>query len=61
MAVYKRGHALWRELLEALHAHGDLMETPLGQLVTFAVVGRISNERGAGHPGAMPRSNFKSQ
>lgn len=47
------GHApasLWRELLTALHQHGELMETPLGQLVTFAISGRISKEQGVGHP-----------
>jgi hypothetical protein len=42
--------ALWRELLQALHKHGELMETPLGQLVTYTVLGRIHKERGIGHP-----------
>ena len=52
-AFEAEGHApasLWRELLTALHQHGDLMETPLGQLVTFAISGRISKDRGTGHP-----------
>ncbi len=34
---------LWRELLENLYQSPDLMESPLGQLFTYAVLGRMNN------------------
>ena len=48
--------SLWRELLATLHrANADVMEMPLGQLFTLAVVGRIQKERCTGHPMGLPR------
>lgn len=42
---------LWRELLQVLHRqHADVMESPMGQLISVAVLGRIGRERGAGFP-----------
>jgi hypothetical protein len=60
LSSYQKAPAsLWRELLQALHQHPDLMETPLGMVFTFAVLGRMNNanggasepSRGGGFPG----------
>lgn len=53
--------SLWRELLEALNQHPDLMESPLGQLFTFMVIGRIQKERGSGHPANGLRSALRAR
>jgi hypothetical protein len=54
--------ALWRDLLQALYStNADVMETPLGQLFTFAVVGRINGERGAGYPATLSRTSFRAR
>jgi hypothetical protein len=43
--------SLWKELLETLYRqHTDAMGTPIGQLLSVAVFGRIAKERGVGHP-----------
>ena len=48
--------SLWREFLATLYStNADVMETPLGQLFTFAVVTRrIHRDAGAGYPGNGP-------
>ncbi len=54
--------SLWRELLATLHrTNPDVMETPVGQLFTFAVVGRINKERGAGYPATLARTSFRAR
>ena len=45
-ALEQHGRAprhLWRALLDKLYQSPDLMETPLGQLFTYAVLGRMNN------------------
>jgi hypothetical protein len=45
LSSYQKAPAsLWRELLQALHQHPDLMESPVGMTFTYAVLGRMNND-----------------